>query len=178
LLDHFFLAAVIKDPIRRILELVLYCKLNVDNIFIIGQHQRFLTLLVLDAGAITDFNRANLRNIDDLMTLDRIRPAPVEAGWRHMAVFSKGQHHPGLALLHDEKPAGQPQKKRNNGNDADTDARTLHVRRQTAARISAAIPVAEQAVQALIEIAPQLVEVRRAVIGLFAAVALVLIIVL
>ena len=43
-------------------------------------------------------------------------------------------------------------------------AGAAHVRLETAA-VAAAAPVAEQAVQALIEVAPQLVEIRRASFG-------------
>src|SRR3569832_1149900 len=99
------------------------------------------------------------------MALDRIGPAPVETSRRHVAVAAKARHDGSLAFLNDEKSADQPQEHYDDGDNADTDAGAAHIGLETAARIAAdsAAFLAEQPVQTMIEIAPELIEIRRAV---------------
>src|SRR3569832_1835623 len=99
------------------------------------------------------------------MALDRIGPAPVETSRRHVAVAAKARHDGSLAFLNDEKSADQPQEHYDDGDNADTDAGAAHIGLETAARIAAASAafLAELPDQTLIEIAPELIELRRAV---------------
>ena len=87
--------------------------------------------------------------------------------------MAKRQHHATLALLHDEGAAGEPDEDGDHADHAGGDAGALHVRtRAAAATVVAAVVgtvlLSEKGVQALIEIAPQLIEVRRTFAGLFA----------
>jgi hypothetical protein len=79
-------------------------------------------------------------------------------------------------FLHDEGAAGEPDQERRwrrwRGDAAPPDIGTAAVGAAAVAATVAAVFLAEQAVQALVEVAPQLVEVGRAFAGLLAFVGL------
>src|SRR5690606_24890574 len=110
-----------------------------------------------------------------LVALDRGRPAPVETRRRHVAVFAEGHDDAGLTFLHDEEAAYQPQEGNDAGDDRRADAGAAHVGLEAraattaivvviATAVVAALAVAEQATQALIEVTPQLIEIRRTIV--------------
>ena len=89
--------------------------------------------------------------------------------------MAERQHDAALALLHDKGAAGEPDDDGDHADHAGGDAGALHVRTRTATVVVAAVAavvgtvfLAEKGVQALIEIAPQLIEVGRTLTGLFA----------
>jgi hypothetical protein len=82
-----------------------------------------------------------------------------------MTEFAEGHDHTGLTFLNDEKAADQPEESYHGCDDTGTDACTARVRGQAAIATATASLATEQTVQALIEIAPELVEVGWAVAG-------------
>jgi hypothetical protein len=73
-----------------------------------------------------------------------------------------------LAFLHDEKSTHEPQEKNHQSNDASTDACASRIARHTTTiTTSTAASSAEQPIQTLIEVAPQLVKIRRTIVRPF-----------
>ncbi|KAG0735993.1 hypothetical protein G6F24_018519 [Rhizopus arrhizus] len=72
----------------------------------------------------TDFERAQLRHVDDFLALNGIRQAPLETGLRRALVFAELGHNRDLAFLHDVEAASRPDAPRHQGNDAPAEART------------------------------------------------------
>ncbi|MNS68741.1 hypothetical protein D3C72_1020280 [compost metagenome] len=169
-----FLVARVEQPRHGIFQGVLHRELDVDDVFIVRQHQRFAGLLVAQRLAVTHFHRAHLRHVDGFVGLERVRPAPVETGRRGVAVLAEREHDAVLALLHDERAAGEPDEDGDHADHAGGDAGALHVGTRTTATavviaaVVGTVLLSEKGVQALIEIAPQLIEVRRTFAGLFA----------
>ena len=107
------------------------------------------------------------------MSLYGIGPAPVETGLCGMAEFAKAHDNAGLPLLHDEEATHQPKKQDNENDDAGADAHAFSITGQTTA-IGAATLIAfasQEAIQALIEITPELIEIRRAIFRTLAILA-------
>jgi hypothetical protein len=75
-----------------------------------------------------------------------------------MTELAEGQNDTGLSFLHDEKSANQPEKEHHQRDDACTDTCASRVARR-AATIAATTTATtiEKFVQALIEVAPQLI---------------------
>jgi hypothetical protein len=139
-----------------------YCtaKLDVDDVFVVGQHQRLGALLVAHVVAVADFGRAHLRDVDGFVGLDRCRPAPVEAGAGGVGKAAEGGDHADLTFLHDEGAAGEPDQQGDEADDGSGDAGAAAFAAIRAAGVAAVVAAAaEQAVQAGIEIAPHLIEV-------------------
>jgi hypothetical protein len=114
-----------------------------------------------------DVDRADLRDVDDLVALDRVRQPPVEAGAHGGAVASEARDHRLLAFLHDEDAGAHPDHDHDDGDQAGAHARALHVGLEVAVAAAAEVPplppraAAEQAAELAVEVAPQLVEVGR-----------------
>eukprot|EP01034_Spumella_vulgaris_P036034 gene36034-44443_t len=83
---------------------------------------------------------------DGNVALERVRPAPVQAGGRHVRDLAEGEHHPGLAFLHNEGAAGQPHQRGNRTDRADEgDRRRSHKQRQHGRADRKLVHVHEQA---------------------------------
>ena len=120
-LHHRFIRhAVVEDVIDRILENVLDGKLDVDDVFVIGQHQRFFQHLVALAAAIADFERAHAGNIDQLMRLNRVRQTPAQAGLSAFLVAAELQHQAALRGIDDVKTAGEPEQQHDGNQEANS----------------------------------------------------------
>ncbi len=155
--------AVLEQIFLRVLHHVLHGKLDVDDVGVIGEHQRFLGHLALAAVARSDFDRAHLRQIDDFRGLDRIRQMPVRSRLRFLDKLAEAQHHAALARIDDIKAAREPHQ----DNQPDQDAGAAAELRESGAarRATAAAALApEQRTDLLIEVAHQFVEVRRTLI--------------
>ncbi|MCY1529220.1 hypothetical protein D9M68_643540 [compost metagenome] len=149
-------------------QAVLDDELHVDDVLVRREHQRFGQDLVARAAAETDLERAQLRHVDHLVALDRIRHAPLEAGLGRALVFAELGHDGDLTFLHDVEAAGQPDADCDQSDDAQADARSTRRRRRHAAPVAGAIVAApalapEQGPDAIIEIAPDLVQIGRTV---------------
>src|SRR4051812_16996056 len=114
------------------------------------------------------------------MALDRVRQAPIEARADRGLVAPELRDDGLLAFLHDEEAGAQPDQHHHRGHQARADARAFHVRLEIAAAaaeaavVTAAAPAlaAEEAAQLAVEIAPEFVQVRRALIGAAAVLGL------
>mgnify|MGYP006900242968 CR=1 FL=1 len=110
-----------------------------------------------------------MRGVDDLVLLEGIRQTPVETG-THGGVETAELRHDGLlAFLHDEEAGSGPDQDCHTGDQSDTDARAARrsaaQARASGGTLAIARPaVAEQAVELVVEIAPELVHVRRALV--------------
>ena len=103
---HLAGVAVVEQPGLGIFQAKLHRKLDVDDVLVVGQHQGFLEHLGLDVVAVADFDLPQGLHVDDLVALDRIRQAPLEAGAIGQGLeFAKTQNRCRLAFRHDEKPA-------------------------------------------------------------------------
>ena len=74
-----------------------------------------------------DLHRAQLRDVDGLVGLERIRQAPLEAGIDRVAVAAERGDDGLLAFLHDEEAAAEPDQRHDAGDQAGADAGALHV---------------------------------------------------
>ena len=106
------------------------------------------------------------------MGLEWIRHAPLEAGVDRAAVLAERRDHCLLAFLDNEESAAEPDQCHDARDQAGTDAGTLHVGLEVgavvvtgpAARAARASALAtEQTAELAIEVAPELVEIRRPV---------------
>ncbi|MCY1548447.1 hypothetical protein D9M68_845590 [compost metagenome] len=107
------------------------------------------------------------------MALDGVRQAPVETGTHGAAVLAKLRDDGLLALLHDEEAGAQPDQCRDADNEARTNAGGLGAGVEighTAATGTVATTLttalfAQQATELAVEVAPQLVEIWRTLVG-------------
>ena len=106
--NRLFLLSVVEDPVSRIFEAVLDSELDINDVLVVGQHQGLACEFVAHIAAITHLDSTNLGDVDGLMRLNRIRPAPVETGGSRMAELAKGQDHTRLTFLHNEKSTDEP----------------------------------------------------------------------
>ena len=98
--DHVFLIAIVEHPVSRIFQPVLDRKLDIDDIFIVRQHQRLVELLVAKIVAIPDLDGTYLRNIDDFMALYWPWHTPVDTGLSEAAETAERHDHARLAFLY------------------------------------------------------------------------------
>src|SRR5690606_18779554 len=96
---------------------------------------------------VADLDHGHLLDVHDLHGLDRVRETPAQTGLGHVVQRPEAQHHAALALLYHVEAAEQPQAESDRDEEADAEART-------------AAP-AEQPRQPALEVAHQLVEIRR-----------------
>ena len=81
--------AVVEQEVRRALQYVLHRELHIDDILVVGEHQRFLEHLALDVVAVADFYAAHARHVHHFGGLDRIRQVPARTWHRGFHEFSK-----------------------------------------------------------------------------------------
>src|SRR6185369_8491473 len=148
--------------------------LDLDDVLVLGQHRRFLQAGRADHVVAAHVHRADLRDVHDLVALDRVRQAPVEARADGGAVLAEARDHGLLAFLHDEDAGAHPDHHHHDRDQAGADAGALHVRLEVAvaaateAAAAAALAAAEQATELAVEVAPQFVEVGRPLVGALA----------
>src|SRR6185369_4929315 len=119
-----------------------------------------------------DLRRAQLRHVDRLVRLERIREAPLEAGVDGVAVAAERGDDRLLAFLDDEDAAAEPDQDDDAADQRRADAGTLQVGLEVrpAAGVAAAVAAAraaaaEEAAELAVEVAPELVEVGRPVVA-------------
>ena len=88
------------------LDAVLNVEHHVDDVFIVGKHQRFLK--TLRRAAHTDLGLAHTRNVDDFDVLHGPGHAPVNAGCAVLRVLAECRHHTDLTFGNDVDAAGKP----------------------------------------------------------------------
>ncbi len=156
---------VVEQVSERVLQRVLHGELDVDDVLVIGEHQRFLQHLGLDGIAVADLDRAHLGQVDDFVRLDRIRQAPAQARAGEIGLLAESEHHAALLLIDGIKAARQPHDQHQDGEHAEAAADLAHAGGGLARRAVATSSFAEHAVQLLIEVAPQFFEVGRPLIA-------------
>ena len=176
--------------IRRILALeqkgagitqaVLDGELDLDDVFVFGQHRRLAQSGGLDHGVAAHIHGTYLRNKYQFVALDRIRQAPVEAGRFCPLVFTELRDDRLLPLVDDEEPGAQPDQDGDCSDQPSPQTGAFHVRLKSAGAATPAATgiatAAKQAAEFAVEIAPQLVQIRRPLVGTFStrAIAVVL----
>jgi hypothetical protein len=164
LLDGLVRIPVGEEVVFRILQGVLHGELQVDDVFVVGQHERLGQHLGLDAVLEAHFHGAYLLHVDHFHGLDRIGQMPARAGHGGFGVFTETQHDTALAGIDDIEAGGQPDQ----DGQADEQAGAagdieLAAAADTRRRLVAATALApEQVVQAAIEVLPEFIEIRRA----------------
>ena len=119
---------------------------------------------IVGAGAIADLGGTNLVDVDDLDRLDGIRNVPVQTGTDRLLILSETQHHT-LAAFGDDVETGQsPQ-----GNDDEQYGAYAERCRPSATTFAAgarrtAPSAAEQAAELLLQLAHDLIEIRRSLL--------------
>jgi hypothetical protein len=171
-LEHRLLRPAVGEQILHgVLQDVLDRELDVGDVLVVRERERLAQHLGLDVVAIADLDRTHAGQIDDLVALDRIRDAPVQPGGRDLREFSESEHHAALAFDDDVEAARQPSDEHDEENEPGASAELAHVRRLARVRASAARPLAEQAAQLAVEVAPHLVEIRRSLVAAAASFA-------
>ena len=172
--------AILEDVLDRILQHVLNGKLDVDDVFVIGQHQRLFQHLVLLAAAITYLYGTHPGQVNQFVRLHRVRQAPAQARLGGFLELAELQHQSALGSIDDVKAAGQPDDHQQGNEQANAATEKLGVelyRRSAAAIVAAVISTAalfaEHARQLAIEITPELLKIRRPLVRAFAATTVV-----
>src|SRR6185503_15102859 len=155
----------VEGEVARVLDQVLHRELQVDDVLVVGEHQRLFEHLGAHVVAVADFERAHLPQVDDLVRLDRPRHAPAQTGSGLLRILAEGEHHAARAFHHDVEPARQPHREHQRDQHAGAAAEAARARPAAAWRLVAAAPAAEQLGEPAVEIAPQLVEVGRALVA-------------
>src|SRR5690606_14319093 len=150
-------------------QAILHDELHVDDVFVGGQHERFGQHLVARAATETHFEGTQLRNVDRLGVLDGVRQAPLEAWGLGALVLAELRDDGNLAFLDDVEAAGQPQQHQHQRHHAHPDAGAAWRRRSHSAAIAGPAVAApalasEKGPDAVVEVAPDLVEIGRAVV--------------
>ena len=154
---------VVEEVVLGALEVVLHRELDVDDVLVVGQHQRFLVDLVLRRVAVADLDGPHLREVDELDRLDRERQVPARARLRGLGVLAEARDDAAAAFVDDVEAAREPDDERR--------ARRACRRRRSARPAPAAAPpsppsrlalAAEELVHPAIDVAPDLVEIGRA----------------
>jgi hypothetical protein len=156
--------AHVEGEIARVLHYVLHRELQVDDVLVVGEHQRLFEHLGAHVVAVAHLQRAHLGEVDDLLRLDRPRQAPAQAGAGFLREAAEGEHDAALALDHDVEAAREPHQH----DERDEHARAaadLPRRRRLRRLVAAAAPAAEELAEAPVEVAPQLVQVGRALVA-------------
>jgi hypothetical protein len=109
-------------------------------------------------------------NVNRFDSLDRIRHVPFEAcRFDHVTEFAEPQHSSSLSFLDDVEPAAQPEQEGGSKQQSEAGARTAQGRAELTAaisrRLTTATALGEHAVQTAIEISPEFIKVRGAVIA-------------
>ena len=105
------------------LDAVLHVEHDVNDVFVVGEHQSFLQTLRRTAHA--DFGFTHTRNIDNFDILHRPRQTPVDARRAVLGVLAKRRHHADLAFGNDVDAAGKP----SNGSHTDQSGNTSYRKR-------------------------------------------------
>jgi hypothetical protein len=157
-----------EQPGARIVEAVLHGELDLDDVLVLCQHGRLAQARALDDGVAPHIGRADLRHEDQLMALDGVRQAPVDACAHGALVLAELGDDGLLAFLHDEDARAHPDDEGDARDQAHAHARAAHVGRLAAASIAdgglataAARLAAEQAGQLAVQVAPQFVQIGR-----------------
>ena len=142
-----------------IAQAVLHGKLDIDDVFIGGQHGRLAQAGGLEHVVAANVHRTDLCGGYRLMALYRIGQAPVETGTHRGLVTTKLRNHRLLALLHDEEAGSQPDHEHDGRDHPGAQTRVFHIRRAhgTAAiarPLRPAWAATEQAIDFFIEVAP------------------------
>src|SRR6185295_5191637 len=167
----------LEQPGARVVQAVLHGELDLDDVLVLGQHRRFLEAGGADHVVAADVDRADLRHVDDLVALDRVRQPPVEAGAHGGAVASEARDDRLLAFLHDEDAGAHPDHHHHDRDQAGAHPGALHVGLEVAVAAAAEVaaaapaPAAEQAPELAVEVAPQFVEVGRPLVRALAVAA-------
>ena len=131
-LNHSFSGVfAFKQIGARIVQTVLDGKFDFHNVFVFGQHRRFTQARGFDHVVTPNVHRADLGHKHQLMSLHRIRQAPVETRAHRRLVFAELGDHRLLTFLDDEKPGAKPNQQGHRRNHTQTDA--VHERRQARA---------------------------------------------
>ena len=125
--------AVVEQIIGRIFQEILHGELNIDDIFVIGQHQRFFQHFVLHVLAVTDFHGTDLTQADNLNGFDRIRKMPARTRLGRLDIFTKTQHDTALTGIHNVETTRHPDQCNDDNDQPDTTGKPAG--RLTAARI-------------------------------------------
>jgi len=96
-----------------IFNVVLNSKLNINNIFIFSEHQRFLRncreLIRSSISAIAHFNRPDLLDIDDFNRLYRVGCMPSQPRFGYLFIVPKSEFYTLFALFDHVKTRRDPQ---------------------------------------------------------------------
>ena len=88
------------------LNAVLHVEHHVDDVFVVGEHQRFLE--ALRGAAHADFGLAHARDVDNFNVLNGPRHAPVDAGSTVLRVLAEGCDNTDLTFGHDVDARRKP----------------------------------------------------------------------
>ena len=115
--DGFFGVADVEQEIRCIADFPLHFEINIDDVFIAGQHQAFfgdrrlrrLARTDKSPGAEADFSMVDSRYAWGFRCFDRIRQMIVEAGGSGTGIFTKTHDHALFIGLDEIDTGGKPQ---------------------------------------------------------------------
>ena len=178
-LDHRFGGvAAFEEVSTCIVQSVLNGKLDLNNVFVFGEHGRLTQARGLDDVVTANVNRPDLGHKNQLVTLNRVRHAPIETSADSRVVFAKLCDHSLLTFLHNEKARGQPNQQGPTQNHPDAQvfdegwnfgSTRSTTRPPGALRTLRSTFATENLSQFSVEITPQLIQIRRAALLLWRA---------
>ena len=154
----------------RIVQPVLHREFDLDDVLVGSQHRGFTQARGLDDVVAPHIHGADLGHEHQFMPLHGVWQAPVKAGTHGGFVAAKTCDDGLLAFLHDEKTGPQPDQQGDDRNQAQAISGILHVGLKTAptttrGTATAIAVAAEQSTQFAVEVTPQLIQVRWALVG-------------
>ena len=176
-LDHRLVGfARIEQIVLGIVQDVLHRELDVDDVLVVGEHQRFVEDGIACRAAIADLDCPHAGEIHQLVVLDRIGHAPAQARLGGLGVAAEAHLDPALAGIDDVEAAGRPDRQAEHHQHADAAAEELEIEAGAAAAIAAALAagalLAEKRAPFAAEVAIDLLEIGRPLVA-FVAVSIV-----
>ena len=123
--DGIIRVAVIEQVLLRILQKPLDCKLDIDDIFIIGQHERFFEHPILVRAAIAHLDNAHIGQANDFVCLNRIGQTPTQARLGRLGIAAECQDDASLRSIDDVETARQPDHQHQHNQRTDTATKDL-----------------------------------------------------
>jgi len=167
LLEHGIGITHVEQVALRVAHLVLHRQLDVDDVLVLGQHQRLARhrhhALSGGAGAVADFDETALFDVDDFNLLDRIGYVPVRPRRCGFRIGAESQHHTLLAGVDDIDARKHPDQGDNAGNHPET--REARAATTAAAAVTALAATPEQPAELVLHLLDNFVEIRRALVS-------------
>ena len=162
--QHRIGVAHIEQIQARVVHLVLHGELDVNNGFVLGEHQRFArhghSGLSAAARPVADFDETPLFDVDNLDLLDRIGNMPVGTGHGRFGEGPEAQHHAAFTGVDNIDAGKQPHHQHDDRHQAESRKSRPADSATTTSSAAAALAAAEQSAELVLHLAHDFVQIR------------------